>query len=301
MGAKTEFFARSQPGGVYMFADESRTTGSIFFVHSGTGIDGAGYGRNPDSPLATIDYAISLCTDNKFDRIYVMPGHAETLTAAAGIDADKIGISIIGLGNGSNRPRITMGTADTVDIDIDAANITIQGIDFVANFLNIAAAIDVNADYFTLRDCCFYEGTNLNFLVCVQDAAAGGSDYMTIEDCRAICPDADNTHFVNFAGTGTGHIVRRNILIGDWGTMCIGGAGVVTNATIVDNMISNASATNDSCINFAATATGICMRNLCAGGANQANGVTATAMAIAENYYGVVTEDLSALLDPIAT
>ena len=28
------------------------------------------------------------------------------------------------------------------------------------------------------------------------------------------------------------------------------------------------------------------MRNLCAGAAAQANGVTATAMAIAENYYG---------------
>ena len=43
------------------------------------------------------------------------------------------------------------------------------------------------------------------------------------------------------------------------------------------------------------------MRNLCGGGAAQANGVTATAMAVAENYYGVVTEDLSAILEPIAT
>ena len=299
--AKTEFFARNQPGGVYMFADESATTGSIFFVHSGTGTDGEGYGQNPDAPCATIDYAVGLCTDSKGDRIYVMPGHAESLAAAAGIDADKIGISIIGLGNGSNRPRVTMGTADTVDIDIDAANVTIQGIDFVANFLNIAAAIDVNADDFTLRDCRFYEGTNLNFLIVVQDAAAGGSDRITIENCRAICTDADNTHFVNFAGTGDGHRVIGNELIGDWGTMCIGGAGVVTNAVIRDNMISNACATNDTCINFAATATGICVRNLCCGGAAQANGITATAMAIAENYYGVVTEDLSAILDPIAT
>lgn len=299
--AKTEFFGRNQPGGVYMFKDESATTGSIFFVHSGTGTDGAGYGQNPDAPCATIDYAIGLCTDSKGDRIYVMPGHAESLAAAGDIDCDKIGISIIGLGNGTNRPQITMGTADTVDIDIDAANITIQGIDFIANFLNIAAAIDVNADCFTLRDCEFREGTNLNFLVCVQDAAAGGSDRITIENCRAYCTDADNTHFVNFAGTGDRHIVRNNILIGDWGTMCIGGAGVVTNALIVGNLISNACATNDTCINFAATATGICMHNHACGGAAQANGITATAMAISQNYYGVAAEDLSAILDPIAT
>ncbi len=83
--------------------------------------------------------------------------------------------------------------------------------------------------------------------------------------------------------------------------MCIGGAGVVTYATVIDNVISNAASDNDSCINFAAAATGICMRNLCAGAAAQANGVTATAMAVAENYYGVVSEDLSAILEPIAT
>lgn len=299
--AKTALFVQAQPGGVYGVEDQSRSTGNRFYVHSGTGSNSAGNGRSPDSPVATIDYAIGLCTADKNDIIYVMPGHAETITAAAGIDADVAGISIIGLGNGTNRPRVTCSTANTVDVDIDAANILIQGIDFVAAFADIVALIDVNSDNFTLRDCGFFEGTDLNFKICVQDAAAGGSDFITIENCRAICPDAANTHFVNFAGTGNGHLVRNNILIGDWGTAAIGGAGVVTGATIIDNVISNAATDNDSCINFAATATGICMRNLCAGGAAQANGITATAMALAQNYYGVVTEDLSAILDPIAT
>lgn len=299
--ARTELFVNRQAGGMFSIENMGLGTGQRFFVHSVTGTDAAGGGQNPDAPLATIDYAIGLCTASKGDIIYVMPGHAETLTAAAGIDADVIGISIIGLGNGSLRPRVTMGTADTVDVDIDAANVLIQGIDFQAAIADIAAAIDVNAVNFTIRDCGFYEATDLNFKICIQDAAAAGSNYMTIEDCKAYCPDAANTHFVNFAGTGTGHIVRRNILIGDWGTMAIGGAGVITVATCVDNVISNKASDNDSCINFAATATGICMRNLACGGAAQANGITATAMAIAQNYYGVVTEDLSAILDPIAT
>jgi len=43
------------------------------------------------------------------------------------------------------------------------------------------------------------------------------------------------------------------------------------------------------------------MRNLCCGAAAQANGITATAMAICENYYGVISEDLSGILEPIAT
>jgi len=287
-----------------MFAvvNESITTGNIFFVDSGTGTNGAGYGRNPDAPTATIDYAVGLCTANNGDIIYVMPGHAEVVSAAAGLDLDVAGISVIGIGSGTDQPTVTLDTATTADVDVDAANITVENIHFRANFADVAAAIDVNSTDFTLRNCRFSDvATNMNAKIWVQDAAAAASSRITIQGCHAIAKDAANTHFVNFAGTGDGHVVRDNILIGDWGTMCIGGAGVVTNATILNNVISNAATDNDSCINFAATATGIVMGNLCAGGAAQANGVTATAMALAQNYYGVVSEDLSAILDPIAT
>jgi hypothetical protein len=113
--------------------------------------------------------------------------------------------------------------------------------------------------------------------------------------------DAANTHFVNFAGTGNGHRIVNNVLHGDFGTAAVGGAGVITNCYIADNIINNLAATNDSCINLPGTATGSVVRNLCAGGAAQANGITATACLIAGNYYGVLSEDLSAILDPIAT
>lgn len=302
--AKTELFVRQQSGGMYAVVAEDMTTGNIFFVDSGTSgaTDGAGYGQNPDAPTATIDYAVSLCTANNGDRIYVMPGHTETVTAAAGLALDVAGITIIGIGNGPDTPVVTLTTADTADVDVDAAGITVENIHFTSGFADVAVCLDVNATDFTLRRCRFTEAADdQNFLVCVQDAAAAASDRITIEDCYALQDDASNTHFVNFAGTGKGHIVRRNMLLGDWGTMCIGGAGVVTFATILDNAISNVASDADSCINFAAAATGMCMRNLCCGAAAQANGVTATAMAIAQNYYGVITEDLSAILDPIAT
>lgn len=298
----TALFARHQPGGLFSIYDAMRTTGSYFFVHSGTGTDGAGYGKNPDAPFATIDYAVGKCTASKGDIIIVMPGHAETVSAAGGLDLDVIGISVIGLGHGTLRPTITLDTANTADIDIDAANIRVENIIFSANFADIVAAIDVNADDFTLYRCHFQEtATNMNAKIWVQDAAATGSDRISIIECTACLVDAANTHFVNFAGTGDGHVIRDNILIGDWGTMCIGGAGVVTRVTVLNNRISNAASDNDSCINFAAATTGIVMGNLCCGGAAQANGITATACAVAENYYGVVTEDLSAILEPIAT
>lgn len=295
------FVATTQPGSnKVVFHSLADGNGNKFYVDSGSGSNDNS-GLSPDQPVATIDYAVGLCTADQGDMIYVLPGHAETVSAAGGLDLDVSGITIVGLGDGANQPTVTFDTAATADIDVDAANITIRNINFVAGYADIAAAIDVNADDFTLDGCRFTEGSNLNFVICVQDAAAGGSDRITIRNCHAICPDTSNTHFVNFAGTGTGHVVRDNILIGDWGTMAVGGAGVITYATIIDNLIYNAASTNDSCLNFASTATGICARNLCAGAAAQANGVTATAMAVNQNYYGVISEDLSGILDPIAT
>lgn len=280
------------------------TTGNVWFVDSGhaNAENSTARGTSADLPFASIDYAVGQCTANNGDYIIVMPGHTETVIAAGGLDLDVAGITIVGVGRGTSQPKISLTTATTADVDIDAANVSIYNMHFVAGFADIVAMIDVNATDFTLSGCRFSQSAvDLNALICVQDAAAAGSDRITIENCHAIMYDAANTHFVNFAGTGTGHVVRNNTLIGDWGTMAVGGAGVITYATIIDNVIYNAANTNDGCVNFAATATGICMRNLCGGAALQANGITATAMALAENYYGVISEDLSAILDPIAT
>lgn len=284
-----------------ILAGHGKPVGNVIYVSSDTG-NSAGPGWSPHNAFATIDQAFGACTAANNDYIVVLPGHTETLTAAAGIDADVAGVTVVGMGSGTDRPQITMGTIATVDVDIDAANITFENLDFVAAVADIVAAIDVNADNFTLRGCRFLEPTtDMNFLVCVQDAAATGSDYITIDNCDAQCPDAANTHFVNFAGTGNGHRVTRNRLIGDWGTMAVGGAGVVTNVYICDNDICNKATDNDSCINLAATATGIVHRNQCSGGAAQANGITATGTSQNENYYGVISEDLQGILDPIVT
>ena len=302
--ARSPLFSRKQPGGVYHIDNTALTVGNIWYVDTGSSGKGttAAYGYNPDAPFSTVAACLDSGNLASGDIAFVAAGHTETISAAAGWDIDTAGIQIRGLGWGNVRPKLTMDTATTTDIDIDAASVLLENLILIAGYADIAAAIDVNSDDFTIRNCVMKgDNAGLNAKIWIQDAAATASDRITVEDCYCMDKDAANTHFINFAGTGDGHIVRRNVLIGDWGTMCIGGAGVVTNATITDNVISNDATDNDSCINFAATATGICMRNLACGGAAQANGITATAMAIAQNYYGVVTEDLSAILEPIAT
>ena len=74
--ARTELFVRKQPGGIFSVENNAPPfgTGERFYVHSVTGTDQTGSGKNPDNPVATLDYAVGLCTASKGDIIYLMPG-----------------------------------------------------------------------------------------------------------------------------------------------------------------------------------------------------------------------------------
>jgi hypothetical protein len=300
---RSPLFSQHQPGGVFNVVNLEYFPADMFFVDSGhaAASDAAGFGHNPDKPFATLDYAVGQCTENVGDYIFVMPGHAETITAAGGLDLDVAGITIVGIGNGSLIPTITLGGADTVDVDVDAANITVRHIKFVAGFADIVAAIDVNACNTTFIDCQFFgDGAGLNALIWIQDAAAGASDYITVKDCFFYDPDATNTHAINFAGTGFGHLVRGNRFYGDWGTLAVGGAGATVCSTIDNNYIWNIAAVNDSCINSAADG-GWVVGNMVSSPQAQANAITAANIAKFNNYEAVDTEDLSGLLEPPVT
>ncbi len=237
------------------------TGGKVFYV------DNSG---NPKfdletAPYATITLALAQCVANRGDVILVRRGHAETLSAAAGIAITKAGVSIIGQGRGASRPTITMGTSALVDIDIDAADVTIDNIVFVANFLNIAAAIDVNAKNFTIRNCHFREGTNLNFLKCIITAATNTTDGLLVEDNKFECPDSDNTECIELVGASDNVIIRRNYFRGDWGISCISAiTAASTNLQIYDNFIANLQTTDIAdIIDLVASTTGVISNNVC--------------------------------------
>lgn len=131
MGQKSPLFYRRQSGGMFSVVDESKITGDIWFVDSGsaTGANAAGYGQNPDKPFLTLDYAIGQCTANQGDTIYLMPGHAETLTTAGAVAVDKAGLTIIGLGEGADRPMFTFSSTDnSASVLITAASTKIKNI-----------------------------------------------------------------------------------------------------------------------------------------------------------------------------
>lgn len=180
--SRTALFARNTPGGVFTIDDLAEHPGDILFVNSATGTNGAGYGKSPDAPVATIDYAVGLCTASAGDVIYVMPGHAEAIAAAAGIDADVAGISIIGLGKGSLKPTITMGTATTATFRVNAANVTVRNLRFVNNIDSLVKFIDVNENYATIEDCDYVTSSAKEALSFINLATT--FDYLTVRRCR---------------------------------------------------------------------------------------------------------------------
>jgi len=112
------------------------TTGQIYFVDSGTGSD-SNSGLNEKAPLATWDAAINKCTANQGDVIYLFPGHAETITSA--IAMDVAGVTVVGLGNGDNRPSITVNGAFR-GVKITGDDTMITNVRFLAGSSITAAA-----------------------------------------------------------------------------------------------------------------------------------------------------------------
>lgn len=98
------------------------------------------------APFSTIAFAISQCSDNNNNIIYVRPGYTETIIAAGGIAFDVPGVTLIGLGQGSNRPTLTFTTSTSASVVVSAANVNVSGlvgvsgIDGLTNPFNIQAA-----------------------------------------------------------------------------------------------------------------------------------------------------------------
>ena len=201
--ARTGLFVRRAVGGLFAVEDMSVSTGVRIFVHAGTGTDAAGYGSGPDKPVATIDYAVSLCTASKSDIIYVMPGHTESISSATGLVIDIAGISVIGLGNGRLKPQVTIDTADTALISVTAPNCTMRNVDVITNYLDVATVFSLGAaaDGFTFDAVDMYDtSVVLGALIGISIAALCND--VTVKNCNyyGIELSAPATDYIKCAG-----------------------------------------------------------------------------------------------------
>lgn len=191
------------------------TTGRVYFVDSVTGKNAAYNGKQGASaqfPFATINYAITQCRASKGDIIYVFPGHAETIAAAATLACSKIGVRVIGLGNRNNRPTIQLLGTDS-KIAMTAASFTIQNVILLAGIDEIVTAISVTAAYCTLDGVDVVETTSKQFIQFVLTSALATD--LLIQNCvhhQSTAPAA-NSLWIQLIGADRAKILNNRFMI----------------------------------------------------------------------------------------
>lgn len=265
----------------------------LFYVHSGIGAS-SNSGKTASKPLATVAQAFAKCTANKGDIVLCLPGHAETISAAAGWALNVAGVSIIGLGQGSLMPTVTFDTAATADINITAANISISNFRFISNIASLGAPLDVSAAGFKLQYCNFYctSATTGFDITVITDANAND---MVVEGCNFYY----NTSLADTAVTDTATevirlvgadraIIRNNFFASASTTAIINGITTAsTNLWIRDNTFIQLS-TDKHWVALVANCTGRIDYNVgtatSTAGITDANIISAASCQLAENY-----------------
>lgn len=122
------------------------TTGNVRFVGSTkSGASNGNSGKDPDHAWSTMAYAAGKMTANQGDIVIVMPGHVETVTAAAGLAHSVAGVTWFGIGSGSLVPTVNFTTAVGADMDVDEANTVMYNFQFTGGIDALTGPIDINA------------------------------------------------------------------------------------------------------------------------------------------------------------
>lgn len=221
------------------------STGNVFFVQSvnANAGDSVGKGQTPDAPFSTIDYAVGQCTDAQGDLIIVLPGHVETISAAGSLDIDVGGISILGVGNGQNKPRLNY-TAVAGTVEVDADDILIENLWFSANVtdgVTIGVNVKTGADDLVIRNCDFRaESATKEFLIAISIAATNARQ--SIVGCTFWEAAGSATAAIATVGACDDLLVKDCFFDGTYSTATIdidAGTNVVVRPKFINNVALN--------------------------------------------------------------
>lgn len=206
-------------------AETTNSSGKVFFVCNSTvhrpdgvaGADVAGLGQDPTRPFATIDFAIGQCVANRGDTIFVMEGHAETLSSAGAITLDVAGVSIIGLGTGNSRPTLTFSTLTTASFVSSANHVKVHNIVGISGIDGLTNPFNITSDYSSF-DIIWYDSSNTVEAASVLSLSSSNSSKVNLEFIGLNNGNAGVNHiklnncydldiFVNFYGIASTAVV----------------------------------------------------------------------------------------------
>ena len=232
------------------------TTGNVFILNNAATntADTATNGKTLALPFATLDYAVNACTASNGDVILVAASHHESLTASLTAEIDKIGVSVIGMGRGMNRP-IFDTDATAGKITISAASVRLSNVIVRASTPSTVVGVAVAGADCEIDNCLFtWEATGDEFISTITVTSA------------ARCHIHDNV-FDTEEGAGAATeaitlvaaddlILRRNIFRGTWtGSVLFGKTTLSARVVVADNVIYNSDNTAYNAIDFGTVST----------------------------------------------
>lgn len=235
-----------------------------FYVNSTAGADGAGVGSRPEAPFDSIAFALTQCVAGRGDVLHVSPDHVETITAAAGIAMSKAGVTIIGYGFGSWRPTLTWTTTAST-FAISAANCSVINIRCTSSVDEMVKMFHVTAANCRLIAVDVFETASCQIIQFLLTTTAATNIQVT--NCRHIqrTAAAATQIWIQLVAV-TGAIIANNVLLltlkNETASYTIGGTTACVDSYLYRNTIHQAGGnTQDKCVNFVTTSTGVFREN----------------------------------------
>lgn len=259
--------AHGRTGHTYWVGNGAGNT-SVFLVGSD---DNSGI--SPETPLATLDAAINKCV--RGDTIYVMQGHYETVSGAAGIDIDVHGINIIGLpgnqGQSYYNPWIVCGTVAGDYVEVNASDVYIANITFWSGINEQTTMVNVATGTagVIFDNCYFFDDIGNNYTALTMLTMVGGGEASSINNKIINCefraettttPTSDRAIALS-TGAQYGLEISGCFIYGNFDDAGIWSDQAHVDLQITDNYIAN-EASGQHAIELTAAASGIIANNV---------------------------------------
>lgn len=275
--------------------------GEVIFVGNRSGLE-AGDGSSPRRPMSSLAgtggaLAALNGTTNRGHVVFVMPGHAESVSSAdwASATGAASDVAIVGLGVGDARPALTWTIAgsswlqDTQGVVFDGLRLNLEP---TTGTVNVAAPITASAKGCAIRHCRIKTGTDANNKVTIGITVTTGADDFTFEDNVVTgAAAATMTTFLRLTNVDN-TVIQRNRIVCGTTAAAVGPiqelTTACTNLVIRDNFIQNNAASSTACITAAlASTTGWIANNFCRNmtdGSNAQIVVTSGDVQLFQNY-----------------
>ncbi len=216
--------------------------GQILWVGNRSDLE-RGDGSNPTYPLNTLALALAKLqgTTSRGHVIFVLPGHAESISSADYFSGTGTADSftIIGLGKGTSRPTLTWTTAtstwlmDTANVIIDNCRLFLAGAHAAGAALTVAAPITVSAAGCGIVNCEIWWGFDADQIVAIGITTTTAADGFKFNGnrCYAETAAVPTTTFLRLNGADQLEMIGTQI-VGPGSTTAIGPVQMLTTACL---------------------------------------------------------------------